>query len=136
MCSHLLYTQCLDDLVPEERALGMRAGFAFYAVASLAVVYVDRGISRGMRRGIREAERHGVPVEYRSIVVGPRLASAEQVRALIDRVAIEHYGVPGAPAMAYVDAASRYGVEGCRMLIALRSHLAHVALTAAGWTTR
>lgn len=67
--SHLLYTQpgVLRDGVPEERSTGMRAGFAWIEVAEATVVYTDRGISRGMKAGIAQAEKAGKPVEYRTI---------------------------------------------------------------------
>lgn len=68
IASHLLYTQCLDDLKPEQRTLGMTAGFAWYPVAQKCVVYTDYGISRGMTVGIQEATKHNVPVEYRKIL--------------------------------------------------------------------
>jgi hypothetical protein len=67
--SHLLYTQdgVLRDDVPEERALGMEAGFAFRRVASRVVVYVDLGISRGMEAGVAGAYAEGVEVECRTL---------------------------------------------------------------------
>lgn len=67
--SHLLYTQpgVLDDDKPHERELGMEAGFAWGAHAAATVVYVDRGVSRGMAEGIRRADEARRPVEYRSI---------------------------------------------------------------------
>jgi hypothetical protein len=67
--SHGLYTQdgVLDDAIPVEREHGIRAGFAFRHAAALTVVYTDLGISAGMRLGIEDALRHGVPVEYRTI---------------------------------------------------------------------
>lgn len=69
IASHLLYTQpgVLDDALREERALGMRAGFAWHEVADLAAVYVDLGISGGMRDGMRVAEAAGLPIEMRRI---------------------------------------------------------------------
>lgn len=67
MASHLLYTQCLDDTVPDERTLGIEAGLAWGPVACATVVYTDLGISRGMRFGIDRAESEGRPVEYRKI---------------------------------------------------------------------
>ena len=48
--SHLLYTQVLDDDIPEERQLGMNSALAWYAVADLCAVYIDLGISEGMAR--------------------------------------------------------------------------------------
>lgn len=69
IASHLLYTQpgILVDELPSERALGMVAGQAWYAVAHAAVVYEDLGISPGMQAGIDEATRHGLPIIARSL---------------------------------------------------------------------
>lgn len=69
IASHLLYTQpgVLDDADPDERALGIDAGLAWGVEAAATVVYVDLGISSGMKYGIRRAEREGRPVEYRNI---------------------------------------------------------------------
>lgn len=67
--SHLLYAQdgILDDTIPEERKLGIEAGFAWGAAADKVVVYEDLGISDGMKLGIERAKASGVPVEYRKI---------------------------------------------------------------------
>lgn len=69
IASHLLYTQpgILDDTIPEERRQGIDAGLAWRAVAQASVVYVDRGISSGMRYGIASAMQAGILVEFRSI---------------------------------------------------------------------
>lgn len=69
LASHALYTQpgVLRDDVPEERALGMEAGFAFRDVASKTVVYDDLGVSRGMLAGIKDATVKGRVVEFRSL---------------------------------------------------------------------
>lgn len=67
IASHLLYTQFLADEHPEQRALGIRAGLAWYRVAEACVVYNDLGVSQGMSVGIAVARRHNVPVEFRSI---------------------------------------------------------------------
>lgn len=53
LCSHLLYTQVLDDLKPDERKLGIEAGLAWVEVADLHVFYIDRGISEGMKEAMR-----------------------------------------------------------------------------------
>lgn len=68
--SHLLYDQpgLLDDQRPDEREAGMRAGFAWADVADLVAVYIDRGISAGMQRGIQRAIDAGQPYEYRKIL--------------------------------------------------------------------
>ncbi len=66
---HLLCTQpgVLDDRIPEERKLGMQAGFAWGDVAHATVVYEDLGITSGMKAGIDRAVAAGRPVEYRFI---------------------------------------------------------------------
>lgn len=70
--SHLLYTQdeVLDDAIAEEREAGISAGFAYLQVAQRTVVYIDHGISNGMRQGIEYAKTHGIEVEYRLLDVG------------------------------------------------------------------
>lgn len=70
IASHLLHTQVLDDMQPDERKLGIEAGLAWYRVADKCVVYTDRGVSGGMAKGIERANRYGVPVEYRTLNEG------------------------------------------------------------------
>ena len=67
--SHLFFTQdgILDDTVPEERKLGMEAGKVWAAAAEKSVIYIDRGMSGGMKWGIEEAKKVGRPVEYREL---------------------------------------------------------------------
>ena len=67
--SHLLYTQdnVLDDDVSEERFMGMEAGFAWMEKADMVAVYGDRGISRGMKDGIRRAIKLNKPLEFRML---------------------------------------------------------------------
>lgn len=67
--SHALYTQpgVLRDDVPEERRLGIEAGFAFRPLAAKTVVYSDLGMSAGMKLGITDAEAVGRPIEYRTL---------------------------------------------------------------------
>ncbi|ANM12068.1 DUF7768 domain-containing protein [Rhizobium sp. N324] len=69
IASHLLYTQpgILNDLIPDERVWGINAGLAWGRVADATVVYIDRGISRGMQFGIDRAAAEGRPVERRSL---------------------------------------------------------------------
>ena len=68
--SHLLYTQVLDDAIPEERHLGMSSALAWYAVADLCAVYIDLGISEGMASGIEHAKEIGLTVEERTLYNG------------------------------------------------------------------
>jgi hypothetical protein len=67
--SHALYTQegVLDDLIPDERTLGIDAGLLWGAAAEKTVVYTDLGTSRGMEYGIKNAEKAGRPIEYRTL---------------------------------------------------------------------
>ena len=69
LASHLLYTQrgILKDHIAEERRLGIDAGLAWGPKADATVVYVDRGLSLGMKYGIMYARRENRPVEYRTL---------------------------------------------------------------------
>ena len=69
IASHLLYTQpgVLDDTDPDERRQGIEAGLAWGEVADAAAVYVDRGISEGMKLGIERHRGVGLPIEYRRL---------------------------------------------------------------------
>lgn len=69
IASHLLYTQegILRDEIAGERQWGIDSGLAWKAVAEASVVYMDRGITRGMQYGIEAAVNSGLPVEYRSL---------------------------------------------------------------------
>lgn len=74
--SHGLYTQpgVLDDHLPEQRELGIEAGFAWRPQADATVVYGDLGQSTGMTRGIRDAElviNVGVPHVIEHRLLGP-----------------------------------------------------------------
>lgn len=67
--SHMLYaaSHVLNDASPNDRELGMEAGFAWGRAAELVVVYTDLGLSNGMRRGIERALAEGRQVEYRRL---------------------------------------------------------------------
>lgn len=67
--SHALYAQtgALDDSLPEERRLGMEAGFLWGKAAEKTVVYADLGISAGMQAGIARAIKEDRPVEFRRL---------------------------------------------------------------------
>ena len=73
--SYLLYTQAnvLRDDIPEERKLGMQAGFAWRQAAQATAVYTNLGISDGMKKGIEDADQRGCPVEYRTIEYPPQI---------------------------------------------------------------
>jgi hypothetical protein len=70
--SHLLYPQVLDDNLPSERRLGIEAGLAWGQRADLTVLYIDLGITSGMRQGVVRARDEGRPIETRSLPGWPR----------------------------------------------------------------
>jgi len=65
--SHLLYTRTwvLRDDIPEERKLGIKAGFLWRDVAEKTIFYIDLGISTGMQLGIIDCKNKGAPYETR-----------------------------------------------------------------------
>jgi hypothetical protein len=65
----LLLTQegILRDEIPEERAIGIAAGQAWFAVADCLCVYVDHGISPGMRAAMDAATNIGMAIEIRQL---------------------------------------------------------------------
>ena len=65
--SHRMLTSALDDTIPRERELGIRAGFTWAAFAQAVVVYVDHGISAGMRKAICVHESAARKIEYRRL---------------------------------------------------------------------
>ena len=65
--SHLLYTQVLDDAIKKQRLMGMDRAFNWYKHADLMAVYIDKGISNGMKKGIAVAEKFGIKMVYRSL---------------------------------------------------------------------
>lgn len=67
--SHLLYTQdgVLDDKIPQERELGIEGGFLWKEVSDATAVYINRGISYGMRLGVKKTIGFGQPWEYRRL---------------------------------------------------------------------
>lgn len=67
IASHLLYTQVLNDGDPVEREWGIHAGLAWMKSADASVVYIDRGISGGMEKGMAAAKAAGVIIEKRSL---------------------------------------------------------------------
>jgi hypothetical protein len=76
--SHLFFPQFLNELAPEERELGLTAGYAFWKIASKIVFYCDRGISGGMARARERAQTIGIPHEER----------------FLDCVGVDEYGEP------------------------------------------
>lgn len=71
--SHLLYTQVLNDMQPEDRKLGMESGFAFIGRSDYTAVYEDYGISKGMQEGINIAEKFGHKIDRRKIGINKEI---------------------------------------------------------------
>lgn len=69
IASHLLYTQegVLDDLVIEDRLLGINAGLEWLTVADKHVFYVDHGMSSGMEYALERGFEIDIEVEFRKL---------------------------------------------------------------------
>lgn len=67
LASHLLYTQVLDDLIPEQRKNGIEAGLSWFPAAELIAFYIDRGVSSGMTGAMERARNHGLVLELRRL---------------------------------------------------------------------
>lgn len=65
--SHLLYTQILNDQIPEHRAAGMQAGFRWAELAEMRVFYIDLGMSQGMIEGMLAAQQCGQVIRLRKL---------------------------------------------------------------------
>ena len=67
--SHLLYTRTwvLRDDVPEERKLGIEAGFIWRDVAEQSNFYVDLGLTEGMDLGVDDCIVKNKPYQLRSL---------------------------------------------------------------------
>jgi len=79
--SHLLYTRVLDDSKVTERRLGLSAALRWIPQASSTAVYIDRGVSAGMRIGIQHAAY--TAVQIRSI--RGDLAAVHRIQAAYER---------------------------------------------------
>lgn len=88
--SHLLYTQpgILDDGDSAQRGMGMAAGLSWTGAADAVVVYVDRGITKGMRAGISRAHSNRVPVEQRTL--GPNAMTAADKASEMTPIGLSH----------------------------------------------
>jgi len=67
--SHLLYTRplVLRDEVPEDRKLGIAAGFFWRDVSEQTNFYVDLGMTDGMKLGIDDCNEKGKEYRLRSL---------------------------------------------------------------------
>jgi hypothetical protein len=62
--SHLTLTSALRDDCAREREVGIQLGFAWRRVADFTAVFVDHGISPGMRQGISHADALGCTIVW------------------------------------------------------------------------
>lgn len=89
--SHLLYAQhgILDDLIKDERLLGIEAGLEWGKVALVTAVYTDCGISTGMKVGIERAAQEGREVVYRTLdfdwAKGSKMSDVHKGRIISDK---------------------------------------------------
>lgn len=69
MAPHLMYPQdgVLSDDDPHQRDTGIACGLAWARWADIGAVYIDLGISAGMRHEIRKIEAMGLTIEHRRI---------------------------------------------------------------------
>ncbi len=84
---HILFTQdgVLRDSVPNERQFGISAGFFWRDVSDATVIYIDRGLSRGMLEGVHDSISKNVPVEVRRLnSEPPTTIVTEALKALHD----------------------------------------------------
>jgi hypothetical protein len=67
--SHLLYTRkyVLRDWIPEDRKLGIQAGFFWRDVSEKTVFYKDLGMTDGMKMGIEDCEKKDKSYEVRRL---------------------------------------------------------------------
>lgn len=61
---HLLYTQILNDNMPEARTIGMNCGLAFLKSCNLMWVDSQNGISEGMAIEIEMAKKLEIPIMH------------------------------------------------------------------------
>lgn len=67
--SHLFFTRkgLLNDRDPDERKLGIAAGFAWADAAEKVYFYTDRGFSQGMADALERVIEKGTPYEFRRL---------------------------------------------------------------------
>lgn len=67
VASHFVYGS--TGLTPEDssRILGIELGFAWMEVCDKVVVYIDRGLSKGVKAAMLRALALGKPIEFRSL---------------------------------------------------------------------
>lgn len=64
---HLLYPRVLDDTGEDDRRRGIAADIAWLRGSERVAVYIDLGVSEGMREAIKLASKLKLPIVERSI---------------------------------------------------------------------
>ncbi len=82
MASHLLYTRMLNDNDPKEREIGIDAGLEYGRHAQRTIIAVDRGLSTGMKYGIKNAESANRPLSF--MTISPNDTIKQEVGSLRD----------------------------------------------------
>lgn len=67
---HLLYPRVLDDRDEDQRHIGIQAHLAWLDGSQLVAVYMDHGITDGMRLAIDRAVALEIPYEFRELGKG------------------------------------------------------------------
>ena len=65
--SHRMYTGALNDDVPEERKLGIEAGYCWMNLAKKVIFCVDEGMSEGMKKALITAVKLEKDIVFRYI---------------------------------------------------------------------
>jgi len=96
IASHLLNTQpgILDDFNPSKRQQGIAAGHAWTKVADLVAVYINLGLSPGMKDGIEAAEKQGTPYEFRKLSDWPLNREALSFAKIVETCKAYVHGIP------------------------------------------
>lgn len=79
----------LNDDDPEERALGIRASQAWFVKADLAAIYVDFGMSDGMRADLNHAIQLGLRIDVRNLPEFVQVTAREQAIARTDQERVD-----------------------------------------------
>lgn len=97
MASHLLYTRMLDDDNQDERMLGIDAGLNYGAKAEETIIFVDRGLSTGMKYGVINAEKANRKYSFATLSQNPdvieqvsKISSLEELEQWCEIMKIEN----------------------------------------------
>lgn len=95
--SHALLTQpgVLNDDIPDERSLGIQAGFLFREVCARSVFYLDRGWSKGMQAGFEDAANKNRAIEFRAFLLRDAPSFTILFGTTGDRWTANVLGLPG-----------------------------------------